>query len=189
MKKLLTTSLVSALFAGQAFAAAQTYQIDPAHTFPSFSYSHLGLSTQQLRLDNTSGTVVYDKEAKTAEVDIKLDMTAISTGFKEFDKHIQAEDIFDTAKFPTASFKSTKVNFEGDAPKTIEGDLTIKGITKPVVLEVTHFLNTTHPMLEKDAIGANATTKILRSDFGVDLHAPAVSDEVTITVSLEAVAE
>ena len=189
MKKLFATSLVSALFATQAFAAEQTYQIDPSHTFPSFSYSHLGLSTQQLRLDNTSGTIVYDKEAKTAKLDITLDMTGISTGFEEFDGHIQGPDMFNTEKYPTATFKSTKVNFEGDAPKTIEGDLTIKGITKPVVLEVTHFANTAHPMLEKDAIGANATTTILRSDFGADLFAPAVSDEVVISVSVEAIAE
>ncbi|MDO5668364.1 MAG: YceI family protein [Alcaligenaceae bacterium] len=189
MKKLLAVSLVSALFAGQALAAEQTYQIDPSHTFPSFSYNHLGFSTQQLRLDNTSGTIVYDKEARTAAVDIHLDMKAINTGFKEFDEHIQAPEMFDTAKFPVATFKSTKVNFEGDAPKTIEGDLTIKGITKPIVLEVTHFQNTTHPMFEKDAIGANATTKILRSDFDAGHFVPAVGDEVTINIALEAIAE
>lgn len=189
MKKLLIASVFSSLIAGQAFAAPQTYQIDPSHTFPSFSYSHMGFSTQQLRLDNTSGTVVYDKDAKTAEVDITLDMTAINTGFADFDAHIQSEDLFDTAKFPTATFKSTKVNFEGDAPKTIEGDLTIKGITKPVTLEVTHFLNAPNQMFKKDAIGANATTQILRSDFGVALFVPAVSDEVTINIALEALAE
>lgn len=189
MKKLLITSLFSAVVAGQAFAAPQTYQIDSNHTFPSFSYTHMGLSTQQLRLDNTTGSVVYDKEAKTAEIDVTLDMAAVNTGSADFDKHINAADLFDTEKFPTATFKSTKVTFEGDAPKTIEGDLTIKGITKPVVLEVTHFANMEHPMVKKDAIGANATTEILRSDFDLGLNVPAVGDEVTITVSIEAIAQ
>ena len=189
MKKLLVASLFSAAVSAQAFAAPQTYQIDPSHTFPSFSYSHMGFSTQQLRLDNTTGTVVYDKEAKTAEIDVTLDMTRINTGFADFDAHIKSADLFETEKFPTATFKSTKVTFEGDAPKTIEGDLTIKGITKPVVLEVTHFANMEHPMVKKDAIGANATTEILRSDFDLGLNVPAVGDEVTITVSIEAIAQ
>ena len=189
MKKLLITSLFSTVVATQAFAAPQTYQIDPNHTFPSFSYTHLGLSTQQLRLDNTTGTVVYDKEAKTAEIDVTLDVTAISTGAAAFDEHITGANLFHTEQFPTATFKSTKVNFEGDTPKTIEGELTIKGISKPVTLEVTHFANLAHPMLQKDAIGANATTTILRSDFDLGLNVPAVSDEVTITISIEAVAQ
>ena len=189
MKKLLIASLFSAAVAGQAVAAPQTYQIDTSHTFPSFSYNHMGFSTQQLRLDNTSGTVVYDKEANTAEVDITLDMTAINTGFADFDAHIKSADLFDTENFPTATFKSTKVTFDADAPKMIEGELTIKGITKPVVLEVTHFHNAENPMFKKDAIGANATTTILRSDFGIDLFVPAVGDEVTINIALEALAE
>src|SRR5699024_12862992 len=91
MKKLLIASLFSATVAAQAVAAPQTYQIDTSHTFPSFSYNHMGFSTQQLRLDNTSGTVVYDKEANTAEVDITLDMTAINTGFADFDAHRSEE--------------------------------------------------------------------------------------------------
>ena len=189
MKKLLIASLFSAAVAGQAFAAPQTYEIDPSHTFPSFSYNHMGFSTQELRIDNTSGTVVYDKEAKDAQVDITLDMTAINTGFADFDAHIKSADLFDTEEFPIATFKSTKVTFDGDAPKTIEGDLTIKGTTKPVVLEITHFHNAENPMFKKDAIGANATTNILRSDFGLDHYVQAVSDEVTINIALEALAK
>ena len=92
----------------------------------------------------------------------------------------------DTEKFPTATFKSTKVVFEGDAPSAIEGNLTIKGVTKPVVLKVTHFANMAHPMMKKDAIGANASVVVKRTDFGAGKYAPLVGDDVTITVSLEA---
>src|SRR3546814_3657598 len=105
-------------------------------------------------------------------------MTSIDTGFEMFDGHIQGADFLDTAKFPTATFKSTKVIFEGDKPVSIEGNLTIKGITKPVTLTVTSFFNGPHPMLKKDSIGANATTVIKRSEFNAGKFAPGVGDDV-----------
>src|SRR5690606_957836 len=128
-----------------------------------------------------------DKAAKTGAVDITIDMTSVDTGYETFDGHIQGEDFLDTAKYPTASFKSTKVNFEGDKPATIDGELTIKGVTKPVTLEVTNFVSMPHPMRNKPAIGANATTVIKRSEFNAGKYAPNVGDEVTISVSLEAI--
>src|SRR3546814_17558399 len=103
-------------------------------------------------------------------------MTSIDTGFEMFDGHIQGADFLDTAKFPTATFKSTKVIFEGDKPVSIEGNLTIKGITKPVTLTVTSFFNGPHPMLKKDSIGANATTVIKRSEFTAGKFATGVGE-------------
>src|SRR5690606_17008455 len=150
MKKTLIAAAFTTFFAGQAMAAPQTYVVDSTHTFPRFSYSHMGLSKQILRFDKTTGTVVFDKEAKEAQVDVTIDMTSVSTGFDVFNDHIQGEDFLDTAQFPTATFKSTKVVFEGDEPVSIEGDLTIKGITKPVTLTVTSFFSGPHPMLKKD---------------------------------------
>jgi len=179
--------LLAAGLTQAAAAAPATYEIDPTHTFPRFSYSHFGLSTQLSRFNQTSGTVVWDPAARTASVDIVIDMTSVDTGYATFDEHIQAEDFLDTARHPTATFKSTKVNFEGDRPATIEGELTIKGITRPVTLEVTHFQAMVHPMLDKDAVGAMARTVIKRSDFGAGKYAPNVGDEVTIEIALEAV--
>lgn len=189
MKKTLITAAFATFFAGQALAAPQTYVIDSSHTFPRFSYNHMGMSKQILRFNKTTGTVVLDKAAKEAKVDVTIDTTTIDTGFEAFDGHIQGADFLDTAKFPTATFKSTKVVFEGDKPVSIEGDLTIKGITKPVTLTVTSFFNGPHPMLKKEAIGANATTVIKRSDFDAGKFAPAVGDEVTLDIALEAVVE
>lgn len=189
MKKSLIGILLSTAFAAQGLAAPQTYQIDRTHTFPTISYNHMGFSEQSIRIDNTTGTIVYDKDAKTAEIDITLDMTSLSAGSPEFDESIRSDKLFDVEKFPTATFKSTKVNFEGDAPKTIDGELTIKDVTKAVTLEVTHFHQAEHPLAEKDAIGANAHTQVKRSDFGVDHSAPMVSDEVTINITMEAIAE
>lgn len=187
MKKTLIAAAFATFFAGQALAAPQTYVIDSSHTFPRFSYNHMGMSKQILRFNKTTGTVVLDKAAKDAKVDVTIDTTSIDTGFEAFDGHIQGADFLDTAKFPTATFKSTKVVFEGDKPASIEGDLTIKGITKPVTLTVTSFFNGPHPMLKKEAVGANATTVIKRSDFGAGKYAPAVGDEVTLDIALEAV--
>lgn len=189
MKKILTAIALSSLLSAPALAQSVTYAIDSTHTFPQFSYDHMGLSKQNLRFDKTTGTVTYDAKAQTAAVDIQIDMKFVSTGFTMFNEHIQGEDFLNTAKFPTATFKSTKVVFADGKPSKIEGDLTIKDVTKPVVLDVTHFTNTEHPMLKKDAIGANATTVIKRTEFNAGAYAPGVGDEVTINVSLEAVAQ
>lgn len=189
MKKTLIAAAFAAFFAGSALAAPQTYVVDSNHTFPRFSYNHMGLSKQILRFDKTSGKVVLDKDAKEAVVDVTIDMKSINTGFALFDQHIQGEDFLDTEKFPTATFKSTKVVFDGDKPVSIEGDLTIKGVTKPVTLTVTSFFNGPHPMLKKDAIGANATAVISRTAFNAGKYAPGVSDEVTLDIALEAVVE
>ncbi|MFA5596846.1 MAG: YceI family protein [Pusillimonas sp.] len=187
MKKTLIAAAFATFFAGQAIAAPQTYTIDPTHTFPRFSYNHMGMSKQILRFNQTTGTVVLDKAAKQAEVDVTIDMNSVDTGVEVFNGHIKGADFLDTAQFPTATFKSTKVIFEGDKPVSIEGNLTIKGITKPVTLKVTSFFNGPHPMLKKEAVGANAETVIKRSEFNAGKFAPAVSDEVTIDIALEAI--
>ena len=161
--------------------------VDSNHSFPSFSYNHLGYSIQMSRFDKATGTVTLDKAAKTAAVDIVIDTKSVNTGSATFNEHIQGEDFLDTAKHPTATFKSTKVVFEGDKPVSIDGNLTLKGVTKPVTLKVTSFHAMPHPMLKKDAIGANATTKVKRTDFNMGKNVPYVGDEVTIDIALEAI--
>lgn len=188
------TKFISALaLAGaassSAFAAPETFVIDGTHTFPRFSYSHLGYSTQLSRFDKTTGKVVFDKAARTGSVDIAIDMKSVNTGFATFNEHLQGADFLDTAKYPTATFKSTKVRFDGDRPAAIDGKLTIKGVTKPVTLTVTSFHAMPHPMLKKDAIGANAHTTIKRSEFNAGNYAPHVGDEVRIDIALEAIKE
>ncbi|MEY2844018.1 MAG: hypothetical protein RI920_2055 [Pseudomonadota bacterium] len=185
--KLFAAATLASAFATSAFAAPETFGVEPNHTYANFSYTHMGLSTQISKFSKTSGTVTYDKAAKTGAVDVSIDMTSVDTGSTLFNGHIQGADFLDTATFPTATFKSTKVVFAGDKPATIEGNLTIKGITKPVTLTVTHFVNMAHPMAKKDAIGANATTVIKRTEFNAGKYAPAVGDDVTLTISLEAI--
>lgn len=187
--KLSAALALATAFSAPVFAAPQTFVVDGSHTFPRFSYSHFGLSKQLSRFDKTTGTVVLDKAAKTGSVDIVIDTKSVDTGFPLFNEHIQGADFLDTTQFPTATFKSTKVVFKGDQPTAVKGDLTIKGVTKPVTLKVTSFLAMPHPMLKKDAIGANATVTIKRSDFNAGKYAPHVGDDVTIDIALEAIAK
>ncbi len=189
MKKMsqLVSALIFAITASAAFAAPETYVLDGSHTFPRFSYSHLGYSTQLSRFNTTTGKVVFDKAAKTGSVDVEIDTKSVDTGSTLFNEHIQGEDFLDTAKYPKAIFKSTKVVFEGEKPVKIEGNLTIKGVTKPVTLTVTSFQAMPHPMQKKDAIGANAYTTIKRTEFNAGKYAPHVGDEVRIDIALEAI--
>lgn len=189
MKKHIATLALAFTAVSSAIAAPETYVLDSSHTFPRFSYSHFGLPTQLSHFDKTSGKVVFDKVAKTGSVDIVIDTKSVNTGFTTFNEHIQGEDFLDTARFPTAIFKSSKVVFEGDKPSKIEGNLTLKGVTKPVTLTVTSFLAMPHPMMKKDAIGANAYTVIKRSEFNAGKFAPHVGDEVRIDVAIEAIKE
>ena len=187
--KRITAALAFTGALASAVAAPVTYGVDGTHTFPRFSYSHFGYSTQLSSFSKTTGKVVFDAEAKKGSVDIVIDMKSVSTGFADFNEHIQVEDFLDTTKFPQATFKSTKVVFEGDKPHTIEGQLTIKGVTMSVTLTVTSFQAMPHPMLKKPAIGANAFTVIKRSEFNAGKYAPYVGDDVRIDIAIEAMAQ
>ena len=136
MKRL---ALVAALIAVSAAAQAApvTYTIDNSHTYPHFTYNHLGFSNQTHKFDKTSGTVVLDRAAKTGSVDVAIDATSVNTGYALFNEHIQAADYFDTANHPAITFKSSKMTFKGDQPVSVAGDLAIKGVTKPVTLNIT----------------------------------------------------
>ena len=185
--KLTAALILASAVAAPALAAPETFMVDGTHTFPRFSYSHFGFSTQLSRFNKTTGKVVIDKTAKTATVDIEIDTKSVDTGYGTFDEHLQGEDFLDTAKYPTATFKSSKVVFEGDTPVAIEGQLTLKGVTKPVTLTVSSYKTMPHPMVKKDAIGANAWTVVKRSEFNAGKYAPNVGDDVRIDIAIEAI--
>lgn len=188
MKRLVAIALAATL-SSAAYAAPETYVIDTTHTLPRFEYSHLGYSMQMSRFDKTVGKIVIDRAAKTGSADIVIDAKSVNTGSALFNEHIQGEGLFDTANFPIITFKSHDFKFDGDKLVAVNGDLTIKGITKPVNLTITSFLCMPHPMLKKDACGVTATTKIKRTEFNAGKYAPYVSDEVTLTIPVEAVKE
>jgi len=185
--KRITFLILAAAISTPVLAAPETYVIDNTHTYPRFSYSHFGFSTQLSRFDKTSGNIVIDREAKIGSVSVTIDTTSVDTGYPLFNEHIQGADFLDTAKYPTANFTSSKVNFEGDKISSVDGTLTLKGISKPVTLTLTSFQCMPHPMLKKDACGANATAVVKRTDFNMGKYAPNVGDDVTLTISVEAV--
>lgn len=166
--------------------AADTYSIDPSHTHATFSFHHLGLSTFDGKIPAESGTIVLDRAQKTGSINVVFNPGGVATGVAKFDDHLRSDDFFEVEKYPTATFKSNKITFEGDEPATVSGNLTIKNITKPVTLKITAFNCAQHPMLKVPACGANATATIKRSDFGMEYALPAVRDEITLGIEVEA---
>ena len=188
MKRIAILALTASLGIS-AFAATETYVVDGTHSFPSFSYTHLGFSTQQSKFDKTTGKITLDRAAKTGTLDITIDVKSVNTGLELFNGHLQGEDYFNIEKFPAITFKSGNFKFDVDKIAAITGDLTIKGITKPVTLAVTSFNCAPHPFTKKEVCGANANARIKRSEFNAGKNAPAVSDEVTLNIVVEAIKE
>ncbi|MDX6080896.1 YceI family protein [Xanthomonas campestris pv. incanae] len=167
--------------------ASGTYTLDPTHTDVLAQWSHFGFSNPTAHFGNVDGTLVYDAADVTkSTVQVTLPLSGLNSFTAKFDEHLKSGDFFDAAKFPSATFKSTKVESAGTNKLTVTGDLTIKDQTRPVVLDVTLNGAGEHPMKKVPAAGFDATTTIKRSDFGVGQYAPNVSDEVKIRITTEA---
>jgi polyisoprenoid-binding protein YceI len=184
------TLLVAALFAfaGSAFAAPVTYKIDPNHTNVLASWSHFGFSNPSLNFGQADGTIVYDADKVSASsVQVTLPLTGLSALADQFYDHLTSADWFDAAKYPSATFKSTKVEAAGEGKLKVTGDLTVKGVTKPVVLEVKLNKAGVQPLAKREAIGFDATATVKRSEFGLGNYVPNVSDEVSLRITTEAI--
>ena len=188
-----STKLVSLLFGiasgATALAAPVTYEIDPAHTYPSFEADHSGgLSFWRGKVNSSSGKITLDKAASAGTVEVTMDMKSIDFGHQGLNDHAQTPDIFDTAKFPTATFSGKLGGFRDGSPTTVEGNLTMHGVTKPVTLTVNSFKCAPHRS-GKEVCGADASAKINREDFGVAFGKAFGFDmAVTLRISVEALA-
>lgn len=173
--------------AGVANAAPVTYKLDPGHTMVLFSWNHFGFSNPSANLGNVDGTLVYDEKDPTkATVEATLPLTGLDTFVPKLDEHLKSADFLDAAKYPTVTFKSTKVAAAGKGKLKVTGDLTVHGVTKPVTLDVTLNKVGPHPMMKVQTVGFDATATIKRSDFGVGAYVPNVSDEIKIHITTEA---
>ena len=173
------------LMVSPVFAAS--YSIDPSHTQVQFEYNHFGFSNITGRFDQISGKFELDtKDLSKSEISVEIPINSISTGVEKLDAHLQSPDFFDAAKYPIASFKSKSVQVISDKELHVNGDLTIHGVTKPITLLVKVNNIAMHPMRKVPSAGFDASTTLKRSDFGVGAYVPAVSDEVKITISMEA---
>ncbi len=186
MKRLALATALS-LFAASAFAAPVTYKLDPSHTNVIAQWNHFGFSNPYANFGQVDGTLVYDADDVSASsVQVTLPLTGLDSFVADFDEHLKSADFFDAASFPAATFKSTAVEAAGEGKLKVTGDLTIKDITQPVVLDVTLNKAGVHPMNQREAIGFDATATIKRSDFGVGAYVPNVGDEVKLRITTEA---
>ncbi len=167
-RKHLLLALLAAV-AGPVFAADTAYNVDPGHTYPSFEADHMGgLSKWRGKFEKSSGTVTLDRAAKTGTIDVAVQTDSIDFGLTKMNEHAKSADLFDVAKYPTATFKGTFTKFKGDVPTEAEGQLTLHGVTKPVKMEIDAFKCMPHPMLKREVCGADAEMKFNRDEFGLD---------------------
>ena len=187
MKQTLLAAVL-ALTATGAFAAPEKYNLDPSHSQVVFSYNHLGFSTTTGMFSGFEGEIMFDAEDPAASsVSVSMPVMSMFTGWEKREQHFMSEDFFGASEGDMVTFTSTGIEVTGETTANITGDLTMNGVTKSVVLDAT--LNQkadAHPMENKPWLGFDATTTLLRSDFGVDKFAPYVSDEVEVRISIEA---
>jgi polyisoprenoid-binding protein YceI len=186
--KHLIVAIAAAAGATAAFAA-DTYAIDPDHTYPSFEADHFGgLSVWRGKFDKTSGTITLDRAAKTGSMDITIDTTTLDFGHQKLNTHAKSPDMFDVAKFPTATYKASAIKFNGDKPVEVSGELTLHGVTKPVKLAINQFKCIQHPMLKREVCGADAAATFNRADFGIGYGTQmGFNPEVKLAIQVEAV--
>ncbi|NUU00464.1 YceI family protein [Herbaspirillum robiniae] len=184
----LLVALAAAGVAASAFAA-DTYTVDPNHTYPSFEADHMGgVSVWRGKFTKSSGTVTLDRAAKTGSMEITIDASSIDFGHTKMNDHAKSAEMFDVAKFPTAVYKGTAIKFDGDKPVSVEGTLTLHGVTKPVALAIDKFKCIQHPMLKREVCGADATATFDRADFGIDYGAKYGFSTVTkLAIQVEAI--
>jgi polyisoprenoid-binding protein YceI len=167
-------------------AAAQKYDIDKAHTFVTFSWDHFGFSKPSARLEKIDGSLTLDKNDITkSSVTVTMPLEGLHTGVQKLDEHLKSADFFDAAKYPDITFKSTKVEKVGTDGLKVTGDLTVHGVTKPVVLNGKINKIGDNPMMKVASAGFDADTVLKRSDFGVSLYVPNVSDEIPVHITLD----
>ena len=174
--------------AGAATAAPVTYNIDPTHTYPVFEADHMGgMSVWRGKFNRTSGTVVLDVAAKTGTVDVTVDTSSINFGLDAMDKHAQSPDMFDVAQFPTATYKGRISKWNGDVPVEVDGQFTLKGVTKPLKLTINSFLCKTSPLTHKDVCGADASATFNRDEWNLDYgKSYGFKMETKLLISIEA---
>ena len=178
-----------ALVTGSALAAPATYNVDPNHTHPSFEADHFGgLSVWRGLFNKSSGTIVYDKDKASGTVDITVDAASVNFGVPKLDEHVKSAEMFDVAKYPTATYKGTLAKFKDGSPTEVDGQFTLHGVTKPLTLKINSFKCMMNPMIKKEVCGADASATLNRSDYGVSYGDKyGFKQEVNLRIQVEAI--
>ena len=166
--------------------SAETYTIDPEYTIPVFDVGHLGFTTQRGRFDKTEGKVVLDFAAKTGSVDLTIFTNSLDMGSRAWTVHVSSEGLFNIEKYPTMTYKSDQLIFEGDKVVGADGQFTLLGVTKPLHVTVNHFACAVNPINKKYLCAGDISATIKRSEFGMIKYIPTVTDEIKISVPVEA---
>uniref|UniRef100_UPI00300B5AFD YceI family protein n=1 Tax=Acinetobacter ursingii TaxID=108980 RepID=UPI00300B5AFD len=187
--KTLSLGLAVAVASTLTLAAPVDYKIDPTHTATVFSWNHFGFSTPSANFSDIQGVIKVDNaKPANSSVEVTIPVSSVNTNVTALDKEFQEEGWFNAAKYPNITFKSTKVETKNKKHFKITGNLTVKGITKPVVLDAVLNKQGEHPMAKVPAIGFNATTSFNRSEFGIGNYVPNVGDKITVNITTEATA-
>ena len=185
IKKLLTFALLAL---ASVAASAQTYNVEPGHTYPSFEADHMGLSFWRGKFTKTSGKITLDRGSKTGgSVEIAIDASSVDFGHAKMNEKARGEEMFNVAKFPTISYKSTALKYDGDKLVGVDGEMTMLGVTKPMPLTITHFKCMIHPLLKREVCGADAHGRFDRSDYGMNIGLPRFSPEIKLAIQVEAI--
>jgi polyisoprenoid-binding protein YceI len=179
-------ALAAALVLPAAHAAPENFGLDSAHTYPNFKVSHLGFSTMHGQFTSTTGSMTMDRDAGNLSVELTIEAKSITTGHEKRDAHLRSPDFFNVAEFPSLTFKSTGSKWAGDKPVSVTGDLTILGTTRSITLNVESFKCGEDPW-KKYRCGADATSSIKRSDFGMKYGLPGIGDEIALAFEIEGV--
>lgn len=186
MKLKFSVLMLGCLLVTPAAAAPETYVIDQPHSFSNFEVGHLGINWILGRFNKTSGTITIDRVAKSGSIQAEIDVGSVDTGYARRDDLLRSEDYFDVAKFPTMTFRSSKLRFKDDTLVGADGELTLLGVTRPVSLELVSFKCITHPTNKRDYCGAVARTTIKRTEFGMTRASRSLTDEIRISINIEA---
>lgn len=186
MKRLITAATL-ALIAASASAEPESFTVDGKHSYPVFRVSHLGLTMQVGRFNHTTGKIVIDRAAQTGTIDITVDTASIDMGLDKWDEVMRSEDYFNVAAFPTMTFRSDKVRFDGERVTGAEGELTLLGVTRPFSVKFEGFQCKVNPYNKKHLCGGMATGTLRRSEFGMKKALTTVADEVHLDMAVEAV--
>ena len=168
--------------------AADRYAVDPAHTYPRLEFSHMGISTWRGQFNKTSGSVTLDRAARTGSAEIRVDTSSIDFGLAAMKDFAAGADWLDPQRFPEMTYKG-RIVFEDARPAAIDGQLTLRGVTKPLRLKIVNFGCLEHPMLKREVCGADAEGEMNRADYGMTLYSEGEAGKVRLRIQVEAIRE
>ncbi|MFM7670158.1 MAG: YceI family protein [Betaproteobacteria bacterium] len=187
IRQLISAAICCIAFSASS-ASAQVYNIDPGHTYPSFEADHMGLSIWRGKFTKSSGKIVLDRQSKSGgSVEISIDASSIDFGHAKMNEKARGDEMFNIAKYPVVTFKSTVLKYDGDKLAAVDGEMTMLGITKPLSLTINQFKCLMHPLHKREVCGADAHGRFDRSDFGMNIGLPRFSPEIKLAIQVEGI--